>query len=553
MITRIFKAAVGLLVVGAVAIACVRIPDSGPVTAGEPTEITDTTGVEFIAEPPAEGATPESIILGFLFAGVSPEDDYAVARQYLTSEAAASWNPDAQVLVRSGQPQVSLTSESSGEVAVTLSDRVTARGLMNEVGDQTTILNFSLEQVEGEWRLSDLPDGVLVSSFHFERLYRAQSVQWYTADGSFLVPDNRWFRISDASLRQQVVSALLDGPATWLESSVVSAAAPGASLQGPISDRPGGGISITLRVASPQSATWQELSRFALQVRESLQGTGVGEVEVRVAGGNARGLASEAPATTDVDSTREPMMFDDGVLRSAETEGEIVPEIGGQLADLDATAFTPVPGTGSLDEGAVQSGGTISWLEDGVATEIADNASTKPSVDRQGVVWWIDDGDSPGVHTWLNGVENTFSIDLGDQRASAMQVSPDGTRIAISTRTDVSTTVHLFSIVRVAGEPTSVVLGPTITPAAGTAIDLEWTSLSSMALLTIDADVTQVSILGLEGSVTRLVSPADPIVDITPSGTTNGVIALTGTGSIYSMAPGSVIRFSAVSEAEFLV
>ena len=553
MITRFLKATLALLVVGTVAVACVRIPSSGPVTAGDPTEIDDSSGVEFIAEPPATGATPEAIILGFLFAGVSPEDDYAVARQYLTSEAAASWNPDAQVLVRSGQPQVSLTSESTGEVAVTLSDRVTSRGLMNEVGDQTTILNFALERVEGEWRLSDIPDGVLVSSFHFERLYRAQSVQWYTPDGTFLVPDNRWFRISDAALRQQVVSALLDGPATWLESSVVSAAAPGATLQGPISDRPGGGISITLKVASPQSATWQELSRFALQVRESLQGTGVGEVEVRVAGGSARGLASEAPVTSNADSLSDPLMFADGVLRSAETEGEIVPDIGSQLADLDATAFTPVPGLQTPSSGAVQSGGTISWLADGEVTEITDNAATKPSVDRQGVVWWMDDGDSPGVHTWLGGVENTFSIELGGQRASAMQVSPDGTRIAISTRTDVSTTVHLFSVVRVAGEPTSVILGPTITPAAGTAIDLEWTSLSTMALLTVDAGVTQVSILGLEGSVTKLVSPADAITDIAPSGTTNGVVALTGTGSIYSMAPGSVVRFSAVSEAQFLV
>ncbi|MGO3226516.1 MAG: GerMN domain-containing protein [Agrococcus casei] len=550
---RTLSATLAVLAVIATAVGCVRIPDSGPVTAADPTEVVEAAGVEFIAEPPAEGASPEAIILGFLFAGVSPEDDYAVAREFMTPQAAAAWNPDAQVQVRSGQPQVSMTGESTGEVAVTLSSRVNSRGLMNEAVEQTSILNFSLEQVDGEWRLASLPDGVLVSSFHFERLYRAQPVQWFTLDGGYMVPDNRWFRISDASLDEQVIEALLAGPATWLESSVVSAAAPGATLQGSVSDRPGGGLSMTLDVASPQSATWQELSRFALQVKNSLIGTGVGAVEVRVAGGTAVGLSTEAEPVDESVLWHEPLMFADGVLRAAETDGEIVPDIGSQLDDLGATAFTPIPGAETVQAGAVQSGGEISWLSDGATTEITAKASTTPSVDRHGAVWWIDDGDSPGIHTWMDGVENTFLMDLEGQRASAMQVSPDGTRLAVATRTEGATTVHLFSVVRAAGEPTSVVLGPTITPTAGTALDLEWTSLSSMALLTTDAGVTQVSILGLDGSVTGLVSPADPIADIAASGTTNGVVALTGSGSIYSMSPGSVVRFAAVSEAEFLV
>lgn len=553
MTRRTLRATLALLVIACTAVGCVRIPDSGPVTAADPAEVTDTSGVEFIAEPPSDGASPEAIILGFLFAGVSPEDDYEVARQYLTDSAAESWNPDAQVLVRSGQPQVAMTSDSTGEVAVTLQNRVTERGLMNDSVEQTSILSFELEQVEGQWRLSDVPNGVLLSSFHFERLYRAQAVQWFTPDGEYLVPDNRWFRTSGASVRDQAIAALLAGPATWLESSVVSAAAPGATLHGPISDRPGGGILLTLDVTSPQSATWQELSRFALQVQMSLQGTGVGGVEVRVAGGSAVGTSGDSVRPNEGDLWSDPLMLDDGELRIASTNGEVVPGMGATLQELDATGFTTVPGSDSSTTGAVQSGGTISWLEDGVVTEITKNAATVPSVDRHGVVWWMDDGANPGIHTWLNGEKNTFSIELDGQRASAMQISPDGTRIAVATRTELSTTVHLFSVVRAAGEPASVLLGPKVTPTAGTTLDLEWTSSSSFALLTVESSVTQVSILGLDGSVTRLVSPADPIADIAPNGTTNGITALTEAGTIYSMSPGSVVRFSQVSEAEFLV
>ena len=51
------------------------------------------------APGPLAGATPEAIIEGFVRAGVDSIDNYAVARQYLSSSFAGRWNPGGKRLV----------------------------------------------------------------------------------------------------------------------------------------------------------------------------------------------------------------------------------------------------------------------------------------------------------------------------------------------------------------------------------------------------------------------------------------------------------------------
>ena len=48
------------------------------------------------AAPPEPGATAQEVLAGFVQAGVGSEDDFAVARAYLTEEASAQWDPTAR-------------------------------------------------------------------------------------------------------------------------------------------------------------------------------------------------------------------------------------------------------------------------------------------------------------------------------------------------------------------------------------------------------------------------------------------------------------------------
>lgn len=532
---------------------CVRIPDSGPVMPADPSNTPDRSGVEFIAEPPSDDASPEAIILGFLFAGVSPDDDYGVAREFLTDAAANSWNPSAAVMVRSGQPQVSMTGEATSEVAVTLTSRVDARGVMHNEEASTTVLPFSLVQVDSQWRISQAPDGILVSSFHFERLFRSLAVQWYTTDGEQFVPDQRWFPNDPTQVTSRTVDALLGGPAAWLESSVVSAAAPGTVVVGGIADRPGGGVAITISSARPGAVTSQELSRFALQVQRSLSGTGTGVVEVRVAGADdVRGLSTDAVSPATDTLWPRPLMFDGEELRVAESNGALITGMGERLSEIEATSYTLQPGSANPRMGAAHASGSVVWFDDGDMQEIADNVATDPSMDRFGSIWWADDGTDQRVTAWFEGLPQDFTLDITGERVSAVEVSPEGARLAVVTSAQGATVVRLFGIVRVAGAPAQLVAGPSIVPTGGRAVDVVWNSFESLALVTMEDGVSQVRTLGLDGTVNDLTAPPANVIDVAASTGGGAVLGLTESGQLYSMATGRIVPFTGVTDGRFL-
>ena len=88
------------MVLGLTLSACGAMPRSGPVhKVIEPTEQTQQSAMPFNPQGPRVGATAQEIVEGFLAAGVGAQDDYSVARQYLTPQLAATWKPDTRVLI----------------------------------------------------------------------------------------------------------------------------------------------------------------------------------------------------------------------------------------------------------------------------------------------------------------------------------------------------------------------------------------------------------------------------------------------------------------------
>ena len=82
--------------------ACGRIPTDGQVyhyAEGETSSATPTPA--YSPAGPREGDDPEQILRGFFEAGTGVEDDYAVARSFLTRDLAASWSPEDETWVLS--------------------------------------------------------------------------------------------------------------------------------------------------------------------------------------------------------------------------------------------------------------------------------------------------------------------------------------------------------------------------------------------------------------------------------------------------------------------
>src|SRR5690606_143115 len=79
--------------------SCVSIPGSGPVQVGLADLKQADRTIQFTVSGPTVGATQEELVRGFMLAAASSLDDYAVAREFLTTRYAPEWDPRYGVLV----------------------------------------------------------------------------------------------------------------------------------------------------------------------------------------------------------------------------------------------------------------------------------------------------------------------------------------------------------------------------------------------------------------------------------------------------------------------
>jgi hypothetical protein len=90
---------------------------------------------------------------------------------------------------------------------------------------------FRLVISEGQWRIDSLDDGIFVSQGNFGYVFQSRPVYFADPSRNWLVPDVRWFPVSEPSATPTyLVTALLDGPSPWLRDAVVTGAPAGTGL-----------------------------------------------------------------------------------------------------------------------------------------------------------------------------------------------------------------------------------------------------------------------------------------------------------------------------------
>lgn len=210
--------------------SCAQIPRSGPVgkstdeSAGNP-----NNAPVFFPSAPRPGAGPEAVIEDFYQAGSGYEDDYAVARQYLTQASSVTWKPDQRVLVFRSARVVPTGVENVFNYELDVAYSVDVDGVATQLppGSMENV-PATLTQVDGEWKIEDIPDGTAIPEETFKVIYGAYPIYFYDPTFTYAVPDVRWF------IRKKTVkamtSALLGGPAPYLKGAVVSAFPSGIKL-----------------------------------------------------------------------------------------------------------------------------------------------------------------------------------------------------------------------------------------------------------------------------------------------------------------------------------
>ncbi|HEY8752817.1 MAG TPA: LpqB family beta-propeller domain-containing protein [Arthrobacter sp.] len=218
-----------LLVVVVLLASCARIPTAGPVGKSAEGSAGSVNAPVFLPAAPQPGASPENIIDYFYRAGTGYEGDYAVAREYLTQAASVSWKPDQRALVYRSAKVVSTGVENVYNYQLDVSYTVDFDGIATQT-PEGTIENIpaTLTQVDGEWRISAIPDGTAIPEETFKVIYGAYPIYFYDPSFTYAVPDVRWF-IKNKTVKA-MTSALLAGPAPYLRGAVVSAFPSGIKL-----------------------------------------------------------------------------------------------------------------------------------------------------------------------------------------------------------------------------------------------------------------------------------------------------------------------------------
>ncbi len=223
---------VGLLLAVVVPLAgCTGVPsDSAPLVVR--TVDRGGPGGPLATTTPRPGTPSRDIVINFLNAGVAADAGHSQSRQFLTNTAARKWQ-DSTVTVTDQQPVVGVPTITGAGATVEVTGRrvgqLDAHGVFSPslkgtgVGDQETF-TFELVQVEGEWRINQLPPGVLISEFAFSRSYLARELYFYDLSETTLVPDLRYSALTGQPLATWLLAELLAGPRPELAQAVTNEA-----------------------------------------------------------------------------------------------------------------------------------------------------------------------------------------------------------------------------------------------------------------------------------------------------------------------------------------
>lgn len=519
--TRALRAVSAAALFLTVVAGCTHIPVDGPVSGGdvapeEPQQVFPQ------AYGPPPDASPVQVVQGFLqnqVAGV--QDEYDTARQYLSGAVARRWDPAAGVVVYAGEPVLAVAEPSAAapeeDVApedvdsaqeqapvsgddpsmVVVQGSLTVAASVDQQGQYTQApagarqdVSFRLRRdAEGQWRITQTADGVVMSSPNFYSVHRATSLYFPTPDGRHLVPDVRWF--PQRNTATHAVRALLEGPSPWLRDAVGTAVPEGTRLTvGAVAVDETGLARVDL--SSPVlTASPEERALLRAQLESTLlRVPGVRSVQVLSTGLRVSIPAGETPVR-DQSPGDEPYAVSGGRLgRLSGTDLTPVPDLPA-LADLDVTALA-VSGDGSgVPAYAVVRAGSDRLVAASRETAepvvlLEGPGLVAPSVDRFGWTWSASTGDDGLVQAVMPGAAPSgVAADwLAGRDVVALRVSHDGARIAVVSEGAGGTRVDLSGVMRdQAGTPLRladpVSVGGQVTDAAA----VVWVDEATLAVL----------------------------------------------------------------------
>lgn len=492
----------GVLGAALVLAGCAGIPTDGSVGTFTIGEDGSDDRLLTLADGPQEGQTPAEILAGFLAAQRAPQNNYSIARLFLSDELRTEWVPTAFVRV-SDSAMVALPNGGEDRLRIDASVQavVDAAGVYTELprAEQQPLDYAFVRNADGEWRISEAPEGTVISSRGFERSFIAYPLYFFDSSGTALVPDLRWFP-DTASRAERIVRQLLAGPAPWYQNGVLITSFPtGTKLDPGVSIEAGTAtVALSNEVAAQDAETrW----RMQQQLRLSLAALGEVKAVQMTAGGFPVEVESGRPAESSFLVSNDPLgLAEDGFGYLSASAVDPVPGISEVVQQLGAFGATLARGGESA---AVRTAQGVWLVRAGEAPQLLDTRPglIDPSIDARGFVWTAVGTNADSIIAIdAPGAPHELPAPNLDGTILALEVSRDGTRLLVATQGAAGPALTITGIIRDGdGVPTGFGEPLNLTVAASPLIDAGWVDSSTVATLSQDDGETRVDVYRIGG------------------------------------------------------
>jgi hypothetical protein len=538
-LSRVLIAA--LAVLGLVVLtACSGIPRSSGVNQGSAVVPVEDDAIEFLPSGPVENGTIEQILRGFIEASSSPVSDYAIARQFLTPDFATKWDATTAVNVDSGLRNVAQTGEGQGQLTYSLTAQVDSQGNYSDVSPTQTITNdYTFESVDGQWRISSAPNGVVMDKFTFDQVYQAHPLYFFDSTNSVLVPDVRFFP-AGASASTRITKALLAGPSGWLSANGATHTTfpAGTALVADTVPVSRGTATVDLNSAA-LSADPTVIRQMKQQLSASLQSVdNISSVNMLVDGATLNNAISSS-----IDSVM-PKLVDSRPLVLTEkdfgywtgSKVETVSQLAPTVLAKQPTAITAA--SGNTLAGILTSEGT-GFIRNG-SVQIVDTRPglIAPALDSFGYLWSVpQDQPSKLVVISTDGKQQQLEVPWATADAIlSLAISRDGSRVLALLETNGTYELVVSALVR--GDksvPAQLGVPISLSLAAGTPVAATWVDPTTIVSVSTSGTTSNVrtQVIGGQGVDLAALTQGLPI-SIAGANTVAGIRILTSDGNVLS-------------------
>lgn len=489
--------AILVILTAMIATGCAGVPVSSPVRLATPSPSQQQRGgVTVYPAGPVEGASALAVVDGFIESMASYQSGYQVARQFLTPAAQASWLTGT-VQVFDQLPTSALSAD--GSAIVLQANEVAQIGVdgrwTSYLPGKQAAVRFPMEKVDGQWRISKPPTGVLMSKFDTNREFAAYDLAFFDPGFRWFVSERR-FLPARGSLESMLVGRLFTGPSKWL-APVVRTSVPEGANASPSVTVTGDTARVSIDDVSVSSLGNEQRRLLYAQISETLAQVGISSVSivVRQVPLSLEGFADgPIPVQTwsgfelgdqNVSGVRFAFVGNKiSVLAPGTTGGALVEQLHAQNGRSCAVS----PATDRL--AIVDKAGRVVRLADAAGAKssviLTGTSIAQPSFDTSGDLW-LADTTAHGSSVWIYRQGKLLPVDIGSlatQHISALRVSANGARVALVVQTGKTSSLVIARLQRTAADSLPSLGAPLTVSVDLDRIDgLAWSADDTLALL----------------------------------------------------------------------